>query len=149
MWCRFWGISACFQGQNSLFVFWTFWLSWFWPKIRVKAWLFWWTWKCDDFFKDWTYVIAKWSIHPRKLTCHLKRAHFKRKVVFQSSFLRAHVSFPFFLSKMKRRGYWPLICFIQPAILWLLPRIFSGVTSSFAVCVCIVRVYLFIYIDNF
>ena len=33
------------------------------------------------------------NINPRKLTCHLKGDHFKRKIVFQASFFRAHVSF--------------------------------------------------------
>ena len=33
------------------------------------------------------------QIHPWKLTCALKRDHFRRKIVFQPSFVRGYVSF--------------------------------------------------------
>ena len=35
----------------------------------------------------------QWELHPRKLTCPLKRDYFNRKYIFQPSFFRGYVSF--------------------------------------------------------
>ena len=51
------------------------------------------------------------QIPPQKSTCHLKRDHFKRKIVFLPSFFRGYVSFrrEYRLVKEGRHS-----CFVQP-----------------------------------
>ena len=46
-------------------------------------------------------------IHPRKLTCPLKRDYFNRKYIFQPLILRGHVSFPGSIAHCKWEVFFP------------------------------------------
>ena len=67
-------------------------------------------------------ILVYQSLHPRKLTCPLKREYFNRKYIFQPSFFRGYVSFLGGKASLHPKGSLP-----HKTVVWLaqLPGISS------------------------
>ena len=60
-------------------------------EIKRSGFLFW---KGKLSGASWAKLPGGYHLHPRKLTCPLKRDYFNRKYIFQPLIFRGHVSFP-------------------------------------------------------